>query len=148
MGIEVVPFRPEHLVRLILAPVVADIQPLLESEAYRQQHDIPGLAYTGLIDGVPMGSAGLIPHRPTVARAWALPGKDLPLKAWPAITRSALFLFNEAHKAGFKRLEILTKASSETACRFAGRLGFSNPKTLDCYFDDGSDAVLWRRLAR
>lgn len=146
MKIEIVPYEPRHLEGFILAPLVAEFQPLIEAESYRKTL-VSHLSATALVDGKPVGCAGLQPHSASRARAWALPGRDMPIRAWPLVTRAALILFSEAHKAGFRRLELVTRASSDSACRWAGRLGFSNPKTMDCYFDDGGDAILWRRLA-
>jgi len=146
--IEFIPFKPDHLVGLNLQPVQAYFQTSLLDPEYGKYLSVPGLSWSGEIDGAVVGSAGVIQRWPGRAKVWALFGQSIPLKAWVPITRFVEKVLSDAHGAGVRRLEAVVDPHHAAGVRWAERLGFicETPWGMDGYGADGKNYLLFARV--
>lgn len=136
---EIVAYRPEHLAALRLQEAQAFLGDFLSDEKMAQGIAGPW-SYTGLLDGVPVGVAGLSEKWPGVATAWALFAPDIPKSAWLAITRKCRAVVDAC---GFKRIEAAVREDHVQGHRFAKALRFSPSALMRRWGPDGRDYRLY-----
>lgn len=144
-AIEIIPFRPRHLTGLRLPAAKAYLQRLLDRPDYCASLNVPGLTFSGVIEGRVAGAAGILPQHDSRALAWALL-EPLPRRAWPAITRRAREVLDEAHGRGYERIETLVHADDPAGMVWVRRLDFVLEAWHRRYLPDGADALLYVRF--
>ncbi len=144
-AIEIIPFRPRHLTGLRLQAGVAYLQRLLDRPDYCASLNVPGLTFSGVIEGRVAGAAGILPQHDRRALAWALL-EPLPRRAWPAITRRAREVLDEAHGRGYERIEALVHADDPAGMVWIRGLDFVPEAWHRRYLPGGADALLYVRF--
>ena len=158
MTIEFVPFRVAHMAEIKLQEAQACFDTLMSKPAYIQAISEPGLSFSGLVPdnqggGKIIGCAGVLPQWPGRAIAWAILSNRIPARAWPAITRKVIQVFDIAHAQGHARIECTVDCEHFTGMEWARRLGFAKPVRLERYSPSpspglpGRDHFLYRRFA-
>jgi len=112
-----------HLAALRLQQAQDYLQPVIETPSYGLALEVPGLAYSGVIDGQVVGCAGILPQAPWRAIAWALLSQEIPARCWPTIHRLVLRVLDEAHLRGYHRVEAVVDADFDAGIRWAEMLG-------------------------
>lgn len=146
MSIRFVPFRPEHMGDIELQEAQACFRVLMSKATYGQALCEPGLSFSGLVNGIIVGCAGVLPHWPGRAIAWAVLSNQIPARAWPAITRKVIQVFDAAHAQGHARIECTVDCEHYTGMEWVRRLGFDKPVRLERYSPQGRDHFLYRRF--
>lgn len=144
------PFEPAHLAAIAdgLAGPLARYADRLLAPDLAGWLVTPGLSWTGLAAGRPIGCAGVHAVWPGRAQAWAL-FADVPRRAWPAITAKVEEVMLAAHAAGHRRIETTVLDGFAAGHRWARRCGFvcETPAPMRGYGPDGSDHFLYARVA-
>jgi hypothetical protein len=137
--IEIVEFKPEHIDAM-------DVQPAQRmSPEARKGFAAPfGDAWTGLVDGRPVGCAGVVKVWDGRGYAWALLGVDAKhhMKAITRAVRRGLETTN------YRRIEMAVDAGFDAGCHWARMLGFEleTPRPMRAYLPNGNDAWLYVRV--
>ena len=138
---EVVPFKAEHLAAIKLQNMQAYLSEWVSEEEAKSLEGNP--SYTAMLDGKPVGAAGVI-------RLWQ--GRA---QAWSFISDLGPKDFIKAHRAVKKfldgcyvqRLEMTCDCDFPQAHRWAKMLGFHMEcERMKHYSPDGRDAALYVRL--
>lgn len=103
-----------------------------------------GDAWTAMVDGRPIGSAGVVEAWTGRAYAWALLAED----AGPhmlAITRAIRCFLA---RSPYRRIEMAVSAGFDAGQRWAELLGFTleTPTAMRAYLPNGGDAWLYARI--
>ena len=138
---EVVPFKAEHLAVIKLQTAQAHLSDWVSKAEGRALEEYP--SYTALVDGKPIGAAGVL---------WMWRGRA---QAWAFISDTGPRNFIKAHRAVQKfldgcyvqRMEMTCDCDFPQAHRWAKMLGFH----MECermvnYSPDGRDCALYVRL--
>jgi hypothetical protein len=138
---EVVPFKAEHLAAIKLQSMQAHLSNWVTMEQGRGLEEYP--SYTAMIDGTPVGAAGVL-------HMWA--GRSM---AWAFISKTNPHSFLRSHRTVkkfldgcyTKRIEMTVDCDFPEAHRWAKMLGF----TMECermkhYSPDGRDCALYARI--
>ncbi len=138
---EVVPFKAEHLKQLRLQGAQAYLSGWVTEDSGRALEQT--LAYTGVVNGVPIGIAGVLPQWPHRAIAWSFLSETGPknfLKVHRAIKR-----FLDGYYV--HRLEITVDTDFDAGHRWAEMLGFEmEAYRMRAYAPDGHDCSLYARV--
>ncbi|MGE5147402.1 MAG: hypothetical protein ACM3N5_11670 [Candidatus Eiseniibacteriota bacterium] len=140
-----VPFTPAHLNALQTEETEAWLAPLLERPELAFRLGEEGLAWTGVVNGVVVGAAGVARVWRGRGVAWALM-HILPRPAWLAATRMAQRTLDDAHRRGIRRIEATVVHDFVAGHRWAQLLGFHPYARLVAYDPDGRDHVGYERL--
>lgn len=135
-----VPFDPAHALAMRVQPN----QSLPRGEFLRALSTPAGEAYTGMVDGRPIGCAGVVEMWQGRALAWALLSED----AGPhmiAVTRAIRFFLGTVP---FRRVEMAVDAEFPAAIRWAEMLGFERetPEPMRAYTPDGRACYQYARV--
>lgn len=141
-----IPYRPEHLAQLRLQSAQGMLQALLLDRGYAAALAVPGLAWTGLVDGAVVGCAGFLPQTPGRCVAWALIGQEVPRHAWLAITRQVVAGMVEVRRRGFWRIEAVVHARFAAGRRWVELMGFEFEGLMRAYDPERSDCLLYARV--
>jgi hypothetical protein len=100
-----------------------------------------GHAWTGIVDGKPIGCAGVLEVWPGRGYAWAL----LDQECGPHLLAITRAVRAKLMAVPFKRIEMAVDADFENARRWARMLGFvqETPKPMRAYTPDGRAAYLY-----
>lgn len=131
MNVVFEPYTPAHMDRYM---------PGVFCEAEKAKPAVAGLSFAAIVDGHVIGMAGLLPQWPGRAIAWVLTS-NVPLRAWPAITRETRRVVEAGHDAGYRRIEMTVRADHPAGHRWAEKLGFRRYCALPLYGPDGSDHI-------
>ena len=105
-----------------------------------------GPGFTVLMDGEPVGAAGMCLYWAGVGEAWTMFLPELKEhRIW--LTRTTKRVLNDVTKAlNLHRVQIAVRADQEINKCWALVLGFSNPLPLPKYGPDGADFVMYSRI--
>lgn len=140
--IEIVPFKPEHLVRLRLQATQATAQAQMTLEHGKQLAECPGIAKTALVDGEPIVCAGMIELFKGRAYAWSYIG-ETAARHWKTIHRAVMIALESAR---WHRVEMTIDVRNPDAKRWAHRLGFDFEGVMRKWTSDGRDVEMWARV--
>lgn len=145
-AIAFVPFCPSDLGGLRLQGAEAYLQPVVEGGAGHHLA-VPGLAWSGMIDGRVVGCAGVWPIWEGRASTWALFG-EIPKPQWLRLHRHVLRVLERAHGLGYWRIEAAVDAGFAPGRRWVSALGFVNetPEAMAGYGPTGRDFLLYARI--
>jgi hypothetical protein len=138
---EVVPFKAEHLAAIKLQNLQAHLSDWVTLEQGRGLEEYP--SYTALVDGTPIGAAGILYMWQGRAQAWAFLSDTGPAN------------FLKGHRAVKKfldgcyvqRLEMTVDCEFPEAHRWAKMLGFHmETERMKNYNPDGRDSAMYVRL--
>jgi hypothetical protein len=141
--LEIVPFKPEHLVALQLQAVQASAQPLMTLEYGQQIASTVHYARTGMVDGVVIGCAGLTELWNGRAYAWAYLSEGWERHA-RAVHRAVL---DGLRVCRWRRVEMAIDIRYPGAKRWAWHLGFTFEGVARAFTPDGRDCEIWARVA-
>lgn len=150
--IEFVSYSPSDLARIELQPAQAKWRDMFMAPGYAESLDVKGKAWTGLVDGEPVGSAGFAPQWQGRAIGWAVIGCRAPRAAWPVIVKRiratiADELREQVEKHGHARVEITVPVGFGAGCRLASLLGFEVEGEERKFGPDGSNHFLYSKVA-
>lgn len=140
------PFEPQHLGALRLQSVQRILGQWDLETTYQRLPQPPGLAHTGFVNGVPVGSAGVRIKWPGTGVAWAVVSTDVPMKAWHRITTKAAETIRIAHARGMVRIEAHVRHDFNGGHKLMAALGFHSEGLLRMYGPDGQDYVSYARI--
>lgn len=145
--ISFVPFRPVHLELVRLQPAQEAWRKELVRPGFAEALAIRGMAWTGLVDGMPVGCAGLSPLWDGNVKAWALFGTNIPRRAWTAIVRKIEHEFAATLAShGKHRIEATTPVYFAEGCRLLRILAFNVEGEMQFYGPDGANHFLFGRI--
>lgn len=135
-----VPFDPVHALGMRVQPN----QALPPDEFLRALATPAGEAYTGMVDGRPIGCAGVVELWKGRALAWALLAED----AGPhmvSVTRAIRFFLATVP---YRRVEMAVDAEFPAAIRWAEMLGFKRetPEPMPAYLPNGRACYQYARV--
>lgn len=113
---------------------------------WAKEKETRGPAFTGVLDGVPKGCAGLEIIWPGMAEGWLLLAQDIRnynILAARTVKRKFEELIKEHHLV---RIQAPLRVGFEMAMAFAMWLGFKYEGTLRKYHADGTDAMMFARV--
>lgn len=149
MGLEIVPFEPQHLEQLQFRDFEARELALLgdwrpRAEFYRRA----GPAWTGFYNGQIIGCCGLLLLWPGVAEAWLVTGElcnQYRLSFHRAVKRG---LAQVCRDLGLWRLQAAVHKEHYVSRLWVERLGFAFEGFMPRYGPDGADYVRFGRLTK
>ena len=140
-SIEFVPFQPEHLAQIQLPQHQAEYYQRLIRPGYAESL-ATGPAWTAFDGDRVIGCAGLLEQWSGRSIAWAMAG-DIPTDSGPSILEKLKSVL--ADQPG--RIEITAPTNNGAACGVAMALGFVAEGMLKSYGPDGSDHILFAKVA-
>lgn len=138
MSFEVVRFDEAHL-DAIRIQAAQRMTPEQRQQAMRVHY---GDAWTALVDGHPVASAGLVELWEGRAYAWAMLGED----AGPWMRRITRAICSRLEEARYRRVEMAVDAGFGAGCRWAHLLGFELEALARAYMPGGRDAFIYARV--
>ena len=138
---EVIPFKAEHLAFIKLQNLQAHLSDWVSLEQGRGLEEYP--SYTAMVDGEPIGAAGVL---------WMWKGRG---QAWAFISETGPKNFLKGHRAVKKfldgchieRLEMTCDCDFPQAHRWAKMLGFHmETERMKQYSPNGRDCSMYVRL--
>jgi hypothetical protein len=141
-------FRAEHLTAIELQAAQAELSMPLRRRAAEAGPAIEatGMGWTAIEGTQPVMSAGILPQWPGRAVAWALVGKAVPRRRWPRLTRIVRQSLEDAHAAGYRRIEATVVQGHDAGLRWMKLLGFRRVGLLRAYDPFGNDHWLFERV--
>ena len=145
--IEIVPFTGEHakqILELGMNDVALELKP--EHRKYVVDIEDIGMSFTGLLNNKPVAAGGICYLWDGVAEGWVLASRDIfkyPIFCAKTIKQRTDLL---AKNNKLKRIQTAVKADSDTAIRFAERLGFKREGLMKNYGPDGADHYLYAKV--
>lgn len=131
-----VPFVPEHLARLSLGPIQAEIQSFLagvNADALVGPYTWTAFAAAVASPVEVIGCGGIMPLWPGVGQAWALIGR-VPRRCWPAATAFVRATLHTAMEVGgLHRIQASVRTGFAPGARWAERLGMDFEGTARAY---------------
>lgn len=143
--IEVVAFRPEHLLALKLQATQATAQLLMTLDHGRQIASAPGIARTVMRGGKPIACGGMIELWKGRAYGWAYLGAEAQ-QCFKAIHRAALAGLAIGARR-WRRMEMAIDPRDPGARRWAVHLGFEFEGKARKWTTDGRTVESWARVA-
>lgn len=141
-----VPYQPSHLAQVALLPAQEQWRSYLIRDGFAEALALPGMAWTGLLNDMPIGCAGFQPQWEGRVVAWGLFGQ-IPKMAWPAIVKKIRHEFRATLQSqGRNRVEITVPANFGPGCRLALMLGFTVEGLMKSYGPDGADHLLYAQV--
>lgn len=135
-------FRPEHLLTLKLQAAQASAQPLMTAQHGSEIVSAAGQAWTAVVDGKPIACAGMIEFWKGRAYAWAYLSEDFKAHA-KSVHRATIALLAGAQ---WRRVEMTVDVHHGAAKRWAAHLGFEREGVCRAWTADGRDVELWARV--
>lgn len=136
--------RPHHVRELAAAdPAVFGDLPMEQLEPALR---MPNLQCDAVrFDGRVVGLFGIITDAPGRGHCFAFTGQ-VPLRAWPEITRAARAVLDTFMAQDFRRIDCYVRENFQGGIRWAERLGFTREgAAMQCWCADGSAAVRYVR---
>jgi hypothetical protein len=140
----VVPFQPDHVLRLALQPMQLSHEPPMSVEVAATLAKV-GPSYAAVEDdGTVLAAAGIIPQWEGRAIAWAL----IAHNAGPHFVRITREVRRFLDGCGFARVEAAVDAFFPAAIRWAELLGFERetPEPMRAYGLNRRPAYLYARV--
>lgn len=141
--LEFVAFKPQHLAALRLQAVQQASQGLMSIEHGRQIDESAGRAFTALLDGRPIGCAGVMELWPGRGYGWAYISDEATLH-FRRIHRYALKALS---KMPWRRIEAAVDVHHARGARWVAHLGFEFEGVARAWTPDGRDIQQWARVA-
>ena len=139
--IQVVPFKAEHIAAIRLQEAQAYLSDWVtdeQAEALESQ-----LSYTAMLEGEPVGAAGIIHQWMGRALAWAYVG-DVGPRQFIHIHRAVKHFLDGCY---VQRIEMTVDCDFPAAHRWAKMLGFKmEAERMKAYRPDGGDCALYARV--
>jgi len=141
-----VDYKPEHIESILDGDMSK-----MARKSFGMAEDIahglvaPGLAFTGLIDGYVIASAGIKPLWPRVGEAWIVASDNMPKKKLSVIKLIKENFDRMIQDNNFVRVQASVRSDWLEAKRFAEFLGFEHEGIMRKYGPDGQD---YFRMAR
>ena len=141
-----VDYKPEHIESILDGDMSK-----MARKSFGMAEDIahglvaPGLAFTGLIDGYVIASAGIKPLWPGVGEAWIVASDNMPKKKLSVIKLIRENFDRMIQDNNFVRVQACVRSDWPEAKRFAEFLGFEHEGIMKKYGPDGQD---YYRMAR
>ena len=141
-----VDYKPEHIESILDGNMSK-----MARKSFGMAEDIahglvaPGLAFTGLIDGYVIASAGIKPLWPGVGEAWIVASDNMPKKKLSVIKLIRENFDRMIQDNNFVRVQAGVRYDWPEAKRFAEFLGFEHEGIMKKYGPDGQD---YYRMAR
>lgn len=141
---EVVPFKAEH-VRDMQMQDSQDVDYLGEFTTSEQARALEGdWSFTGVVNGVPIACAGVLPMWAGRGMAWAFISKEAHGNNFMSVHRAVKRFLDNCY---LQRIEMTVDSEFTEGHRWAHMLGF----TLECprmraYRPDGGDCALYARV--
>ena len=141
-----VDYKPEHIESILDGDMSK-----MARKSFGMAEDIanglvaPGLAFSGLIDGYVIASAGIKPLWNGVGEGWIVASDKMPNKKLSVINLIKENFDNMIHDNGFVRVQAGVRFDWPEAKRFAEFLGFEHEGIMRKYGPDGQD---YYRMAR
>lgn len=141
-----VDYKPEHIESILDGDMSK-----MARKSFGMAEDIahglvaPGLAFTGLIDGYVIASAGIKPLWPGVGEAWIVASDNMPKKKLSVIKLIKENFDKMIQDNNFIRVQAGVRSDWLEAKRFAEFLGFEHEGIMRKYGPDGQD---YFRMAR
>lgn len=139
--IEVVPFKPEHLIALELQKAQSFFSDKW-NPAYGRALEECGGSYTGLVEGRPVICAGLVEQWEGRALAWALISEE----AGPHFVHVTRLIRKILNMAQYRRIEAHVDCEFIQGIRWAEMLGFEVEAKMSRFTAEGRDAFLYVRF--
>lgn len=137
----VITFEPEHIAHI--DPQASQAAWVSRATAqYLLNLKAMGPAFTGVIDGKPIGSAGIIRTGFGSGLLWAYLADS---GHFLRVHRSALRMLDMF--SDFRRIEATTECTFANGCRWLEMLGFEFEGVMRKYGPDGADHARYARLA-
>lgn len=140
MKVSIIPFRAKHLLEI-------DSAITAEMFALGKMAEHCGSAYTAVVCGDPIGSAGIAIVQPGIGEAWSLLNpvfKRFPVSLHKAASRLIPEVM-ERHK--LRRVQATIDPGDAMAIRWAERLGFEREGLMRQFGADGADLFLYAKVA-
>ena len=141
----VVPFEIMHLLQLDLDEEQARVRDNEIATMTSARYQVPGKAFTGLVDGKPIACAGMMPMWRGRDLAWAFFGRDMPTRSWVFFAKHLRRAVDASLSNGTWRVEMTVKHGFANGCRLARLLGFNMEAVLAKYGPDGEDHIMYAR---
>lgn len=135
-----VPFRSNHIDEMVMQPRQSMLAHYFDSTHFKSAEN--DRAFTGYIDGVIMGSAGVLPQWPGRALCWAVLSDQVRPNHFMAIHRNVKEALAAAHDSGFGRIETTVAVDWPAAMRWTEALGFQREAYMKQYAPGGGDTWL------
>lgn len=140
----VIEFKAEHLYELDLQDGQAYLSNWVTPEQAKSIEAAEGWAFTGVVNGVPIGSAGVMPIWQGRGMAWAYLSKDTSGSRFMAVHRAVKRFLEMCF---LHRIEMTVDCDFEPGHRWARMLGFTmEAERMSAYRPDGGDCALYARV--
>ena len=142
-----VDYKPEHIESILDGDMSK-----MARKSFGMAEDIahglvaPGLAFTGLIDGYVIASAGIKPLWPRVGEAWIVASDNMPKNKLSVIKLIKENFNVMIQDNNFVRVQASVRADWLEAKRFAEFLGFEHEGIMRKYGPDGQDYLRMARI--
>ena len=142
-----VDYKPEHIESILDGDMSK-----MARKSFGMAEDIahglvaPGLAFTGLIDGYVIASAGIKPLWPGVGEAWIVASDNMPKKKLSVIKLIRENFDRMIQDNNFVRVQAGVRYDWPEAKRFAEFLGFEHEGIMRKYGPDGQDYLRMARI--
>jgi hypothetical protein len=138
---DIIPFEAEHLEQIVLQDAQAYLSGWVSETQGLALERTP--SFTGVVNGIPVGAAGIIPQWKGRAIAWAFISEMGPTK-FLAIHRGTQRFLDQCY---IQRIEMTVDADWPAAHRWANLLGFKmEAERMSAYSPDGNDCSLYARV--
>lgn len=145
--IDFVPYHPSHLAQVGLQPSQEAARRFLIRDGFAEALALHGMSWTGLVNEIPIGCAGMVSQWEGRVIAWALFGASVPKRCWPAIVRKIAFEFSVTlANRGRHRIEITVPVHFGQGCRLARLLGFAIEGRMRSFDPEGEDHFLYAKI--
>lgn len=144
--LEVVQYKPEHLLNIDLIGFQEYMKPILESEEYRNALQQMGPAFSGFNEeGKLIGVAGVRNINAKTAHAWAIFSKDLPQYSRPIFRAIKKFFTIYFNNDAYDRIQADVSSEYPEGIRFAQALGFE-PEGIMKHYLNNVDHFLFAKV--
>ena len=146
-GQSLVPFRPEHLLRMEMKGDALDYLEIIpEYPQYVIAMAVPDFSWTLLRNDKPVCVFGLRPMWPGVGEVWMLPGVGIEENAI-ALVKGGRHIFAQIEQEyGVRRLQIAVRKSNYTAYKFARSVYFEQESLMRQFGPEGDDYYMMTRI--
>lgn len=139
--IEPIPFEVAHLEHLAIQPAQSASVHLLRPEHVARL--VGPWSWTGVVGERPLVCGGIVANEFGAGVLWAF----LSTEAGPHMLRITRFVRRMVLLAGLRRLEATSAATHTEGCRWLELMGFEREGRLRHYGFDGTDHILYSRVA-
>ena len=122
--IKFIPFNPGHLDRFMLQPSQEYLGRMVSDPIARLNAGKSRSAWSGVVDGRIVGSAGVLPVNGGAGYCWALLSNSIPKSSWVRITRFVISELDKAQRDGMRNLYTTVKEDFCQGHEWAKILGF------------------------